>query len=193
MKYEKIRELGKGRDSVTYLIKMGKKPTDLYAMKIYKPEVKKSVIRREIKILGKLQKYRITPIVYFTDAERGYIVMEYMPDHLCFSLLEGRLLTKKQQNRILHIYSVLDIAGVFHNDANLANFMIKDGEIYLIDFGFSVFVTEKLRAKLGVEHVNVQYMSGALLKKLEEIGFKPKQHKTLSETVQPKVYRSFFE
>ena len=61
MSYQLIKELGKGKDAVTYLIKKG---NNRYAIKIFKSHVKPEDVEKEAKMLEKLKPYRITPEIY---------------------------------------------------------------------------------------------------------------------------------
>ena len=53
-------------------------------------------------------------------------------------------LSLKTQKRMIEIFKKLDEIGVYHGDPNPLNFMEKDGELYIIDFGFGSKIDEKL-------------------------------------------------
>ena len=65
-----------------------------------------------------------------------------------------------QQKDILNIYKKLDKAKVFHADSNILNYMYdKDKKLYIIDFGMSKYIDEKLIKKLGTEEPNINLMT----------------------------------
>ena len=59
---------------------------------------------------------------------------------------------------------------IFHNDANLYNFMIKDKQLYIIDFGLAKEITPKLIKKLGTSRPNFKLMSIAMILKFKDLG-----------------------
>ena len=81
----------------------------------------------------------------------------------------GRLPIKYQKT-IVDIANTLDKIGIFHNDPNIANFMVKDGKLYIIDYGFAKPINSALIKKY-TKTPNKKYMIwGFLLKCREEFG-----------------------
>jgi len=81
---------------------------------------------------------------------------------------KGNLL-KYQQLQILEIFKKLDKAGVFHNDANITNYMLKDKKIYMIDYGMSRKIDGILHKKLKTNTPNQDIMLLGFILKLKEM------------------------
>jgi predicted Ser/Thr protein kinase len=187
-KYTRYEQLGeKGKEGITYLVrdKHGKE----YAMKTFRKEKSSKTLKMEYALQKKASKKNITPRVYDYDTVSKYIVMAKMDSHLYEQLEKDKgILQKKQQERILEIFKKLDEAGVFHGDANLLNYMLKDGEIYIIDFGFSKEITPKLMKKLGSDRPNYHLMTIGLILKLKEMNMPEKSYKYLLKAL-PDQYK----
>jgi hypothetical protein len=96
--------------------------------------------------------------------------MEKMDCHLLDKMkLLGGLLTEKQQRQILDIFKKLDKARVFQGDANILNYMVRDGKIYIIDFGFASRIDEQLMKKVKSKTPNQELMLLGFILKLKEI------------------------
>lgn len=69
-----------------------------------------------------------------------------MDEHL-FDVMKRQCgnITEIQQKQILDIFIKLDDALVFHGDSNILNYMLKNNKIYIIDFGMSKHIDEKLK------------------------------------------------
>ena len=95
-------------------------------------------------------------------------------DKMDYSLMDlikkynGRI-PKKYQKEIINIISVLDRIKVFHGDPNPSNFMIKDNQMYIIDYGFAKKINDKLIEKHGTKEPNKKFMIIGLLIQLKEI------------------------
>jgi len=173
-KYTKFEQLGeKGKEGITYLVSdnRGKK----YAMKTFRKGKSSATLEREYILQKKAAKVGVAPKIYDYDTVSKYIVMEKMDRHL-FNGKEINL-TKEQQLTILEIFDKLDQAGVFHNDINILNFMVKKDRIYLIDYGFAREITPKLIKKLGTDIPNKKLMTLGIVMKLKELGAKEKSYK----------------
>ena len=66
-------------------------------------------------------------------------------------------------------FEKLDKVGVFHGDSNILNYMIKGDKIYIIDFGFSKEINERLCKKLGTCKPNIDIMTLGFVLKLIEL------------------------
>lgn len=182
-KYSRQKQLGdKGKEGTTYLVtdSHGKE----YAMKTFRKTKSSSRLHKEYSLQRKAAKAGVAPRVYDYDTVGKWILMEKMDKHL-HEQIEGEkgVLHKKQQLRLLEIFKKLDEAGVFHNDANICNYMIKDGEIYLIDYGFSKEITTKLKKKLDTDRPNGRLMLIGLILKLKEMSLPEKSYKYLIRQV----------
>lgn len=169
--------LGKGKEGTTYLLtKRGKE----YAVKTFKKTKSERKIQKEYDLQKKAVKYKICPKLYSLDLQGKTITMEKMDTHVYDLLRKVRKLTKKQQERILEIFRLLDTAGVFHNDPNLSNYMLKDGEIYIIDFGMAKEIDPK---KLGTDTPNYKFGLLGFVLKIKELGLPLENFKYLVNAI----------
>lgn len=180
-KYTRHEQLGeKGKEGTVYRV------TDQhgheYAMKTFRKSKSSERLHKEYLLQKRAAKYGVAPRVYDYDTVGKWILMEKMDSHL-YCQLEKHKLTKKQQERLLEIFSLLDRAEVFHNDANLCNYMLKNGQIYLIDYGFAKEITPKLRKKFDTEHPNSKCMLIGLILKLKEMHVMEASYKYLLRQV----------
>jgi Kae1-associated kinase Bud32 len=185
-KYTRYEQLGdKGKEGVTYLVKdrHGKE----YAMKTFRRDKSSQTLKNEFNLQKKASKGGITPRVHDFDTTSKYIVMDRMDSHLYEYIKKKGYLCKKYQERILFIFNKLDEAGVFHGDANILNYMIKDNQVYIIDFGFSKEITPQLLKKLGTERPNYHLMTIGLILKLKELGLTDMSYKYLQKAL-PQEY-----
>jgi len=188
-KYIRREQLGqKGKEGITYLVtdKQGKK----YAMKTFRKEKSSNTLKLEYILQKMASKMGVAPKVYNYDTVSKYIVMEKMDEHLYPQLQKG-IFPKKYQKRILEIYEKLDEAKVFHGDANLMNYMFKDGELYIIDFGFSREITPRLIKKLGTEHPNLHLMTIGFILKLQEKNVPEKCYAYLRKSLPEKYLKKY--
>ena len=168
-KYEKIKQLGeKGKEGTTYLVKT--KDGNEYAMKTFKKTKSSDKLRKEASLQEKVSEFNISPKVIEIDTISKYIVMEKMDCHLIDKMKkqDGNL-TEHQQKQIIKIFKLLDKANVFHGDSNILNYMFKGKKIYIIDFGMSQIINEKLVKKLGIDTPNLTLMNLGFILKLKEL------------------------
>jgi hypothetical protein len=78
-------------------------------------------------------------------------------------------ITEIQQKQIIKIFKLLDKAKVFHGDSNILNYMFKGKKLYIIDFGMSQLIDEKLIKKLGIDTPNLTLMNLGFILKLKEL------------------------
>lgn len=166
-RYKKISQLGDpGKEGTTFLVTHGNVE---YAMKCFRKTKSSKTLKKEFTFLKQAGKLNISPKAIDYDTVSKYIVMEKMDSHLYSEIQKKGKLKKAHQLRILEIFSALDKLKIFHNDANLMNYMLKDGVVYMIDFGFAKEVTPKLTKKLGTDQPNSHLMTVGLIKKLQEL------------------------
>jgi tRNA A-37 threonylcarbamoyl transferase component Bud32 len=167
-KYQKIEQLGeKGKEGITYLVK--DKKGNEYAMKTFKKNKSSDKIRYEAKLQQMAYKEGVSPEIIEIDTFSKYIIMEKMDNHLLDIMKkQNGNLTQIQQKQIIKIFKGLDNAKVFHGDSNLLNYMYKNKKIYIIDFGMSKEIDEKLIKKLNTETPNIDIMTLGFILKLKE-------------------------
>lgn len=178
-KYTQLKQLGnKGKEGICYLVvnSNGKE----YAMKTFKMSKSPNTLKTEYYLQKRASLVGIAPRVVEHDEVSKYIVMEKM-NCLLLDLMKKQngILNRKQQLEIIDIYKKLDEVKVFHGDSNILNYMIKNKKIYIIDFGFSKDIDEKLIKKLGTETPNLDIMTLGFILKLRELGCPPLSWKYL--------------
>ncbi len=166
-KYEILSQLGnKGKEGLTYLVKIKKNPSQDYALKKFKSTKSIDNIQKEAEFQKIASKSLITPKVIDVSSFGRYIVMEKLdeslPDYM--RKVNGNL-DLSYQKQIEKIINILDKIGIFHADPNPFNFMIKNGKIYIIDFGFAKKIDEKQNGK----NPNKNFMILGLLIKLKDL------------------------
>jgi predicted Ser/Thr protein kinase len=178
-KYTRHKQLGeKGKEGTTYLVtdSRGKE----YAMKTFRKGKSSSTLHKEYSLQKKAAKAEVAPRVHDYDTVGKWILMEKMDKHLYEKINEEKgVLHKKDQLRLLEIFEKLDQVGVYHNDANICNYMIKGDKIYLIDYGFAKEITPKLKKALGTDRPNGKLMLIGLVLKLKEMNVPEKSYKYL--------------
>jgi len=178
-KYKRIKQLGhKGQQGITYLV-VDEKGQE-FAMKTFRKSKSSAMLKKEYKLQKKAGKAGVSPRVYEYDTVSKYIVMDIMDGHLLDVMKSQKgTLRRYQQKRILEIFRILDEIGVFHGDANLANYMLKGKDIYMIDYGFGKEIDSRLCHKLGTETPNQALMLLGLVLKLKEFDCPPSSYKYL--------------
>lgn len=169
-RYEKIKQLGnKGKEGITYLVK-DKKTNKEYAMKTFNKRKSIENIKRESELQKIAGEIGISPKVIEVDLVSNNIVMDKMDEHL-FDVMKRQNgdLTEIQQKQIVDIFDKLDEINVFHGDSNLLNYMLKDDQIYIIDFGMSKMIDNKLKKKLKEDRPNFTLMNLGFILKLKEL------------------------
>ena len=170
-KYQRKHQLGEcGKEGTTYLVEDRK--GNQYAMKTFRKQKSSATLCKEADLQKIAADVGASPNVIDIDTVSKYIVMEKMDRHLLDVVQEqGGKLTRHQQKQILSIYKKLDKAKVFHGDANLLNYMYRDDNLYIIDFGMAKEVTIALIKKLGTDIPNMHIMTLGLALKLRDLGF----------------------
>ena len=181
--YTKISILGqKGSDGLTFLVKdkRGKK----YAMKTFNPRKSSKKIEQEAKLQKIASEYDICPKIKEYNLEEKFIVMEPLKYHLYRILRKnGGIVSEKDQMRLIEIFLLLDVARIFHNDINMANFMYdEDDRLYIIDFGCSKYVDDNMVKKIG-KNPNFDLMTIGMILKLKEMNVPKSSYKYLKRYV----------
>ena len=174
-KYEKIEKLGTGKEGTTYVVKC----TDgyEYAMKCFKPNKSSCKMRLEAQLQKMAAEAGIAPKIYEIDTVSKYIVMKRMDHHLYGNIKKNNGLLKLiEQKQIVNILKKLDDIKVFHADSNILNYMYYDKKLYIIDFGMSKHIDDKLAKKLGTSTPNIDYGVLGLILKLKEFNCPPKSY-----------------
>lgn len=167
-RYEKYEQIGeKGKEGTTYLVKT--RDGREYAMKTFRKSKSSATLRKEAELQKLAADQGASPNVIDIDTVSKYIVMEKMDGHLLDKIKKQGCLSRTQQRQIINIYRNLDKAGVFHGDANLLNYMYKEDNLYIIDFGMSKEITHALTKRLGTDTPNMTIMTLGIALKLKDM------------------------
>lgn len=177
-KYTRINQLGtKGKEGTTYLVKT--KGGKEYAMKTFRSNKPSDKMREEIRLQMMAADSGVSPKIIDYDTVSKFVVMEKMDGHLMDHNGKGKVLGEPAQRQIIDIFDKLDRAKVFHGDANLLNYMLKAGKVYMIDFGFSKEIDDKLIRKLKTSRPNSDIMLLGLIIKLKECEYDSRSYSIL--------------
>lgn len=111
--------------------------------------------RREAKLLSDARRSGVnTPTIVSVDEKNSKIVMEYIKGERLKEFLNGTNdeNRKKTAEDVGKAVGTLHKQGIVHGDLTTSNMILKNGKIYLIDFGLGEFTkrTESLAVDLSV-------------------------------------------
>ena len=159
--YKFYGNLGSGGFGSVFLVKKIKKkrrffkdltfPT-LYALKIFKPDVKKEIFKREVEILTKLKDDNhfssivdIHKNVFYKGNIVYAILLKYIDGDTLKQYITKVDITKKlvenTAKQLLKITNILHGYGIIHRDLKPSNIMVHRGRLIVIDFGLSCYST----------------------------------------------------
>ena len=157
MNFTLLEQLGNnGKEGKTFNIKVKRK---YYALKKFKRTKSKNNILKEARFQHTASLHGISPKIYECNLDSKHIIMDKLDTSL-FKILRknnGKL-SIKYQKELIRIINLLDKINIFHGDPNPANFMIKDGKLYIIDYGFAKIIDKKLYKKLRTNTPNNKFM-----------------------------------
>ena len=158
--------LGKGKEGI---VTSCKRRNRWYAVKQFKKRKSPFKIALEAKLQQIAAKVGISPKVRECNIEDKFIRMDRLETSL-YKIMKskGGKLNIKRQRQIIKIIKTLDKIKIFHGDPNPANFMEKDGQLYIIDFGFAEPITDKIVKKYDTTRPNQKYMILGLILKCKE-------------------------
>lgn len=186
-KYQKIRQIGTGKEGTVYLVR--NRAGDEYAMKTFRSQKSIKTFLKEADLQRLASKAGVAPKVYMVDPVGKCIVMEKMDRHLLDVMKSQKGdLKKSQQLEIIDLYKKLDDAGVFQGDCNLNNYMYRDRKLYLIDYGLAKEITEKLCKKLDTDKPNTTLGLLAFVLKLKDMKYPETSWKHIAPQI-PKTTR----
>jgi tRNA A-37 threonylcarbamoyl transferase component Bud32 len=181
IRYTLKGQLGeKGKEGRTLLVE--DKFKCQYAMKTFRKNKSSAKILKEVELQRACSNLGISPKIVDFNLEEKYIVMEAMDDHLLDEMKKvGGIVTPGQQRQLIDIFKKLDKAKVFQGDANVLNYMVKNGKIYIIDFGFAQKIDEKVIKKVGTDKPNYELMLLSFILKLQEMNCPATSYSILKE------------
>ena len=76
-----------------------------------------------------------TPLIYFVNLEKSYIIMQEIPGTPVHDLSESKII--KLSKEIGKLVGMLHKNGIMHGDLTTSNFILFKNTVYVIDFGLS--------------------------------------------------------
>lgn len=153
-----MKEIDSGAEAVIYLDKdiIKDRVKKSYRLKEIDERLRKSRTRREVRILQKLAAvgFPAPRLIKCDDKEK--IVMELIEGPKLRDVLEKMDFVKLSEELGKKI-AVLHNHGIIHGDLTTSNMILKDKEIYFIDFGLSFF-----SAKVEDKAVDLHLLKQAL-------------------------------
>jgi tRNA A-37 threonylcarbamoyl transferase component Bud32 len=155
-KYVVKEQLGlKGKDGKTFLVldKFGY----TYAMKTFRKNKSVEGLTNEVELQKLCSVKGIAPKIIDFDKKNKFIVMEKMDYHLLYEINKSNgKLSLERQKELIHIFKTMDKLKVLHGDVNLLNYMVKNGKLYIIDFGMGRTITDSFKKREHVTHPNME-------------------------------------
>ena len=164
-KYSIIKNLGKGKFGEIYLGK-DTKANNLVAIKLETKENTLITLKNEANILKYLYDNRCNdiPLIYwFGNFKDKFVIVLSKYDCSLYDYVKTAELSQEQIDNIMSkMISILEnIHSLFvvHRDIKPHHFMIKNGNIYLIDFGISTFYVDEYRNHK--DNIKSEYIIGS--------------------------------
>lgn len=159
-----MKVLKKGRDGKIFELSRHR------VMKQYRFNKNAQSILREYNLHSKAAQHGLAPRLYGMrpDEEgRVCVVMERLDHTLMDEIRKDNELTVEWQREMIRILSSLDQLGIFHGDVSPLNFMVKNGKLFVIDFGMSREIDLRCNKDFG-QHPNLSVGLTTFVVKLRE-------------------------
>ena len=144
-----MKILRRGAEAVLYLdefqgqkVLIKERVPKKYRIEQIDTHVRKNRTREEVKLLTEARKYGVnTPKILNVDYDSGKISMEFVDGIRVKDLLNSKRSTetKKIMQIIGENVGKLHSADIIHGDLTTSNLILKNHEIYFIDFGLGIF------------------------------------------------------
>ncbi|MGY5150494.1 MAG: KEOPS complex kinase/ATPase Bud32 [Candidatus Nitrosopumilus sp. bin_68KS] len=99
-------------------------------------KIRKQRTIKESQMISHARTFQIpTPLVYFVNLEKSYIIMQEIPGTPVHDLSESKII--KLSKEIGKLVGKLHQNGIMHGDLTTSNFILFENLVYVIDFGLS--------------------------------------------------------
>jgi TP53 regulating kinase-like protein len=110
--------------------------TKNYRNSLLDTKIRKQRTIKESQMLSSARTFGIpTPLVYFVNLEKSYIIMQEIPGTPVHDLSESKIIELSKE--IGKLVGILHKNGIMHGDLTTSNFILFKKTIYVIDFGLS--------------------------------------------------------
>lgn len=107
-----------------------------YRNSLLDTKIRKQRTIKESQMLSSARTFGIpTPLVYFVNLEKSYIIMQEIPGTPVHDLPESKIIELSKE--IGKLVGILHKNGIMHGDLTTSNFILFKKMIYVIDFGLS--------------------------------------------------------
>lgn len=190
-KYKIIGQLGnKGKEGRTFLVE--DKAGFQYAAKQFRKNKSVDKLKIELDLQKRCSDHNISPKVIDYNFKEKYIVMEKMDGHLHEYITHRGFLPEGCQQQVIDLLKKLDKIGVFQGDPNILNYMLKGGNVYIIDFGLAEHIDDKLKKRVKCTHPNYELGLLSFILKLKDNGLKKNSYNILIKHI-PRDKRAMFK
>jgi len=187
-----IKQLGHtGSEATVYLAESETVQEKFYAVRVINKPVSADQFRQEVAFQKVCAQRNISPHITFADEETQTIMMDCMDSLLVKYINSMHKLKLKHQEDILFIFKTLDELKIFHGDANLLNYMVHNGCVYIVDFGMAKHIDNKLISALGTSTPNMDLGLLSFMLKLRERHVLPSGYKRLKQALSPEMEKLF--
>ena len=165
-------EIARGAEAI--LIKEGnklikKRLSKNYRIKEIDSKLIKSRTRQEARLLEKLKDEIKVPNILNVDEKNNVIEMEFIEGKKLSEHFDS--LNKKEQNKVCRLIgkevALMHNENVIHGDLTTSNMILKDDQVYLIDFGLG-YVNDKVEPKAVDLHLLTQAFESKHYKYFED-------------------------
>lgn len=133
--YSLLRVLAEGGQGATAVVRG---PEGVAVTKQFKPKKSVARIQKEIAFGRRAAAAGFGPRILLVDIAHRMFIMEAMDETLCGRWVrQGKRLTWEQMEELADLVRRCREAGIYHNDHKCLNIMLKDGRMFLIDYGFA--------------------------------------------------------
>jgi TP53 regulating kinase-like protein len=144
--------LSRGAEAEVYLVDffglravMKKRISKKYRAKLFDEVFIRNRTRVEARVLSELYEAGLSvPSVLFVDEENGVLIVEYIEGVRASESFEKFDLGKATSisRRIGGFAARMHSLGIYHGDYTLANVLLRESEVYVIDFGLSGYSSD---------------------------------------------------